>query len=235
MTSAPRRFADIFAGVIIGLAALLSLALILHHPVLGHTPTAEAATAGIRKLASLDRLVHGGLIALMALLLLGLLHLTQRLGFERPAAAAGFTFYALGTFMVCIAGVIDGFVISDLGEHCAKPGVDAVACSATALDLLRLCATAVQDFTKVGIVAMAAGIACWGIAFLHRRDPKGLAGVGLGVLGLAAGLIPAAVMILARFRFTPHTLLMVFGAQALWLLAVAAFLILCRRPAAEES
>ena len=57
MTPAPRRFADLFAGVVIGLAALLSLALIMHHPVLGHTPTAEATTAGIRKLAACGALL----------------------------------------------------------------------------------------------------------------------------------------------------------------------------------
>ncbi|HWE45880.1 MAG TPA: hypothetical protein VG407_07610 [Caulobacteraceae bacterium] len=235
MAPAPRRFSDRFAGAVLGLAAVLSLVLILHHPVLGHVSSPEATTAAIRKLAALDRWVHGGLIALMALTLLGLLHLSQRLGLDKPAVAGGFVAYALGTVLVSIAGVFDGFVISDLGEHCAAAGVDAAACSATALDLLRLCGTVVQDFTKVGLGAMSLGVAFWGVAFLHRRDPRGVAGLGMGLSSLAAGLAPAAMMIFAPFRFTPHTLLVTFAGLALWMLSVAAFLIFARRPAVEEA
>lgn len=231
MAAAPRRFADIFAGGIIGVAAVGTLVMIMHHPVLGHTPTAEAATAGIRRLASLDRMVHGVILGLMGLMTLGFLHLTQRLGFGRPAPAAGFVAFAAGALFTGMAAVFDGFIIPDLGEHCAQTGVDAAACSQTALDLLRLCAVAVQEFTKVGLVAMSLGIAFWGVAFLHRRDPKGVLGLALGLAGLAAGLAPAAMIVFAPFRLSPHKLLMVFAAQAVWYLAVAAFLIFARRPA----
>jgi hypothetical protein len=231
MAAAPRQFADQVSGGVIGLVALLSLALIAHHPTLGHVDSAQAATAEIRKMASLDRMVHGGLLALMALLLGGMLRLTQRLGFQRPAPAFAFVAFALGVVMVSIAAVFDGFVNSDLGERCAKAGVDAAACSATVMDQLRFSATAIQAFTNVGLVAMSAGFALWGVAFLHRRDPKGLAGIGLGILGLVVGVATVVVMVFAPFKLTPHTLLMVFGGETLWYLAIAAFLLIARPPA----
>ena len=79
--------------------------------------------AGARRLADIDHLVHGVLIALMGVMTLGFLHLTQRLGFERPAAAAGFVAFAGGSLLVCIAATFDGFVVPDfVAAWCTTPG-----------------------------------------------------------------------------------------------------------------
>ncbi len=218
----PRAFPDVFAGAVIGLATVLALVMILHHPTAHGGAAAIMASAD--RLAGVDRVVHGVLIGLMGLLTLGFLHLTQRVGFQRPAAAAGFVAFAGGSVLVSIAATFDGFVVPDVAAWCTAPGH---ACAGSGTDMLVLISAAIQDFTKIGFVAQSIGLVGWGIALLTGRD--GWAGRLVGILGLIGGGAPAAIILGSHLVLAPHSLLMIFGFYGVWYLAAAAWLILARR------
>jgi hypothetical protein len=213
----PRRFADLFGGAVIGLSVLLAVVMILHHPV-AHGGGTAAILQSAQRQADIDHIVHGVLIALMGVLTLGFLHLTQRLGFQRPAAAAGFVAFAAGSLLVSIAGTFDGFVVPDVATWCNAPGH---VC--TGSGMLVLISAVIQDFTTVGFVAQSIGLIAWGIALLTARG--GWAGRTLGVLGVLCGGASAAVLIGAHVFLTPHSLLMIFAVYGVWYLAAAAWLI----------
>lgn len=220
----PRPFADVFAGAVIGVATLLAVVMILHHPVVHGGAVKVMQAAG--KLAGLDHLVHGVLIALMGVLTLGFFHLTQRLGFQRPAAAAGFIAFAGGSALVSVAATFDGFVVPDVAAWCTAPGH---ACSDSGADMLVLISAAIQDFTTVGFVAQSIALVAWGLALLTARE--GWFGRGVGALGLLCGGASAAILIGAHVFLTPQTLLMIFAFYGVWYLAVAVWLIVARRTA----
>ena len=224
-TPLPRAFPDVFAGAVIGLAAVLAVVMILHHPVVHGG--AGAIMASAERLAGVDRVVHGVLIGLMGLLILGFLHLTQRLGFQRPAAAAGFVAFAGGSVLVCIAATFDGFVVPDVAGWCTAPGH---VCAGSGTDMLVLISAAIQDFTKISFVAQSIGLICWGIALLTGRE--GWAGRVVGILGLIGGAAPAVILLGSHIVLSPHSLLMIFGCYGVWYLAAAAWLILVRRKSA---
>ena len=196
--------------------------MILHHPVV-HGGAAKVM-AGAGKLAGLDHLVHGVLIALMGALTLGFFHRTQRLGFQRPAAAAGFIAFAGGSVLVSIAATFDGFVVPDVAAWCTAPGH---ACANAGADMLVLISAAIQDFTTLGFVAQSTGLNCWGLALLLARE--GWFARAVGVLGILCGGASAAILIGAHVFLTPHTLLMIFAVYGVWYLAAAAWLVLVPR------
>jgi hypothetical protein len=225
----PRLFLDRFAGALLCLSAILAVVALMHHPALGHVSTPEAAVAGVKRLAGVDRLVHGALIALMGLMTAGFYVLSRRLGFDRPAPMTAFVAFAGGVMLVTIAAVIDGFVAPSAADLC---GAGDAGCAAAAVRVFGFAMKAIQAFTQVGAAAMSVAVVLWGIAFLHRRDPKGPAGVLMGLQSLATGLIPLALLMLTPVRITAHTVALDAAPFALWQLSVGLFLFFARRPPA---
>jgi hypothetical protein len=222
----PRESADLFAGAVLAISAVISVVMILHHPTLEHGVKAEAVMPAIGRLAAMDRLVHGVLIAAMGVLTLGLYLLSQRLGPKRPMSAAGLIAYAGGSVFVCIAAVIDGFVTPDLAAHC---GTAAQLCNRSALDFLGYGGILIGDFTKVGLVAQSLAIAFWSVALVMGR---GWFARGVGALGIVAGLAPAGIVLFSALNLTAHNLVFIFGGHALWYLAVGVWLMAARRGSA---
>ena len=135
---------------------LLMMVAVFHHPVVTHHDDAQQLYRQITQLSTKDHLVHGALIAMLALLAGSLSTLDRRLGKPLGAYAA----YGLGCALLGVAMLLDGFVVP-------------------------------------------------------RKEVRWLAGAGL----LAA--VPAAAMLSADLLLTPHTLMMIFAAHAVWYLAAA--------------
>ena len=64
-TTPPSRRTDLLAASLIGLTAVATLVLVLHHPVLQGRGDIGREAAGIEALAGMDRFIHGGLMAVM--------------------------------------------------------------------------------------------------------------------------------------------------------------------------
>src|SRR5690348_9849873 len=102
------------AGGVLVAATLLSILMMAHHPSAStHDPASLAAD--IAGTATLSRIVHGVLIALIALELYAFVVFSARLAPGRVAARAALVAYAIGTGAMIGAALVSGFVVSSLG------------------------------------------------------------------------------------------------------------------------
>jgi hypothetical protein len=216
-----------FAAAAIALGAVLAVAVVAHHPALHRAvggPAAETAAA-LQALAPANRLVHGGLMAVLGLQMVGFAYFSARLGFRRPAVLAGLVAFAAAAVVMIIPMTLDGFVVADFSVRCAAA---AQACGAAETAILGLLGIVIQDLTKVGLAATSVAVLCWSIALLGG---KAWAARAVGGLGLVCGLGPLAVLLASRLVLTPHSLAAILLASSLWGLAVAALMV---RPSASD-
>jgi hypothetical protein len=209
-----------FAAACIALGAILALVMVLHHPTLDRSAVHDAADAarGIERLAPLDRLVHGMLMLLYWLQTAGFYYFARRLGFQRPAVLAGFMAYVAGALLLTIPATLDGFVTPDLPRLCGADG-----CVGAQLPGIAVISIAIQDFTKVALVATAVATLSWAAALIVPR--RGVSSLLLGILGLAGGGIPIGLIVFGGIVLTPATLGVLVMSQLVWNLGVAGWLV----------
>ena len=208
------RRADRAAGAMIGIAALGLLAALAAHPVVAASGIAEALPQ-IAAARLLDGVVHGAIIAVYAVQLVGFVLLARRLGLDRMVPVAGLVALTLASVAVVGATLLDGFVTPDLALHylAAPPERQAAAG-----DLLVLVGVTIQDATRLALVAEGMATILWSVP-LWQHGHRGSA-----VLGFGAGSLPAAVILVAAPRLMPHLLIGLLGLQCTWSLAVAGLL-----------
>jgi hypothetical protein len=211
-----------FGGALLAVTALLTLILIMHHPVLPHHQTMAETAEGIGASAKMDRIIHGGLMATLGVQVLGFYIFSCRMGVRNPIIAAGFLAFLAGVLVMIIPATLDGFVTPDLTEACLRVQG---GCTVTDASVLRFVALAIQDFTKVALVAISLGTACWSMALLTR---KGLPSRSAGLIGLICAVIPAAVLLLSPVYLRPGNLAWIIAAQVIWSLVVAGLMIFDR-------
>jgi hypothetical protein len=204
------------SGLAIGVATILAIVFLAHHPVAVGQDQREILNDIIRK-ASIDRLVHGVLMGVMGGFLFGFSGLAAVLGPDRPLVRLGSIAYAAGCACMVGAALLDGFILPDIATRfVGTPADDA----RIAYDFLRIAASAIQCLTKLGLVLMSGGILSWSAALVRsNRSPR-----WIGLLGLAAGGIPALLILFAGTVMTPHSLIAILAAQGLWNIAVARML-----------
>src|ERR1700742_3591601 len=96
------------AGIVLVATTLLSILMMAHHPTAStHEPASLAAD--ITSTATLSRVVHGVLIALIGVELYAFLVLSGRIVLGRSAARAGFVAYSIGAGAMMGAALISGF------------------------------------------------------------------------------------------------------------------------------
>ena len=203
------------AGGMLVAATLLSILMMAHHPSAStHDPASLAAD--IAGTATLSRIVHGVLIALIALELYAFVVFSARLVPGRAAARAALVAYAIGTGAMMGAALISGFVVSSLGLYYAG-----TADPAPFVDFARISMAGNQALAKLGVVAMSAAIVLWSVALLHDRAR----GRWLALVGFLAGLAPAIALLAGAIRLDVHGMLLVVVLEAIWNLAAGAELI----------
>lgn len=183
--------AEPLAGIALAAAAALSVLAMAHHP----TGTALAATLG--------RLVHGVLMALVLVMLAGFFRFAAMRGLDRFAVALAFALYAAATFANLLAAAINGFVVPALLER------GAYETNAALLWTLN------QTFAKAAVFAISAAFGLWG-ADLLWRGPR--AARLLGGLGVVAGLAPAALLAAGILDMHVAGAFVIYAAQALFAL-----------------
>ena len=204
------------AGLTIGLATVLAIAFVAHHPIAAGQDHSEILDDIVRK-ASLDRLVHGALIGIMGAFLFGFSGFAACLGPDRPLVRLGLIAYAAGCASTVGAALIDGFIAPDVAiRFVTAPAED----TRVAYDFLRIAGSAIQYLTKLGLVLLSVSILSWSAALIRSAGPRRW----IGLLGLAAGGIPAALILAAGTVMTPHSLIAILAVQGIWNLAVALLL-----------
>jgi hypothetical protein len=182
--SEPGRKANLVAALLVGLPALVELALILHHP---SAPPAVGSAArtdpfnGIAAVIQANRTFHGVLILLMLAQLTGLVLLARRLGHNSAMVVAGTVLCGIATGLLLLATVHDGFVIFELVSRCrASPA----GCGDNARAALTFILASVQAFTKVGLAAQSLGFAAFAAAFYQSAGRLRFAVLTAGVIAL---------------------------------------------------
>ncbi|HEY6986562.1 MAG TPA: hypothetical protein VH375_10810 [Rhodanobacteraceae bacterium] len=204
------------AGIALIATTLLAIVMMAHHPTAGSHDSAALAQQ-IRDTATLSRVVHGVLIAVIVAQLYVFLIFSERIGGLRGLPRAGLFAYAVGAMAMTGAALISGFLVSDLAAHYADMPADHAA---TFADLALFAMTGNQVLAKLGVLAMSAGILAWSIALLRTRENRWLAFVGL-----LASLVPAVALLAGAIRLNVGGMMIVVLCQAAWNVAAGVFLI----------
>ncbi len=208
------------AGGILLVATGIALLAIMHHPVASGM-NAAAVVQDIAAKQGIDRLVHGGLIGVMVLFLVGLTRFSVALGLHLTGVAAALICYASGVAATVGAAVLDGFVTPAIAAHYLPAGL---AGAGVAMPLLVLCGLVIQSLSTVGLVLMAAGVLAWGVVLCAAAGRQ----VYAGWFGVAAGGSALVLTLAYQGRLGPGVLLPILAilgswnvAAALWMLAAS--------------
>jgi uncharacterized membrane protein len=214
--SLPRRRAALAIAATTGLA----LVALSHHPVAIQQNSVQETLAQIVALQGMDGLVHGMLIAMLAILSAGFAVFGALLGSRRPPVVFALCAYGLGCCIVVAAMLLDGFAIPQLArQFVTAPQADADS----ARVLIRAVGVVIQVLTKAGLLAMCAALPAWSYALCSGVKVSRWA-FGCAAVGVVAGLLPAVFILFADVRLAPASLMAIFAFHAVWNLAVAAVL-----------
>jgi hypothetical protein len=196
------------AGVVLVFTAVASIALLLNHP-------ADQAHdfAGLLKEEAANRtvnaVVHGGFIFLLAIQLACYAIFSGQLGWNRALPIAALAFFAVGAAAQIASLVVDGLMLPALAAKYAAAAPDRLP---FARSLFVLCGTAVQFLMPIGLFFQSAAVIAWGGAFLGGARLAGAAGLALGVL--------TGVAVVVAFATGMQLLLMLaIVGLAIWALA----------------
>lgn len=194
---------DRIAGGALMLAALMTVLTMMHHPT--HVDPGAPGT---------NQMVHGIMITLVAVTGFGFAHLAIRRGLGRPAVLAGGVFYAVSMFANILAATINGFAVPSLTAQLQRGQFADRNVFLLTWDLN-------QALAVVAVFAVGAAYLLWSLGLVMRR---GWVPRGLGVLGIAAGLAPPALLAIGLLNMNVAGALIVYGLEAAWTLFAGAAL-----------
>lgn len=195
------------AGVVLIGAPLLEILAMAHHPSV-HAHGAVAAVAQVSAMSHLAGVVHGVLIALMVLILLGLLELSVRRGLSRPLVRAGLATYGLGVIAMAAAALVSGFVAANVAQQPALTS----ASPETTLAFLSFAMLFNQAFARCGALLMSAGIVAWSLDLAHGTTAQR----ALGYFGIVSGIGCALALMAGVLHLDVAGMTAVTVIQAIW-------------------
>lgn len=196
MTSSKMK-SDSYAGILLVASAALAIFTILHHP--------EEHAQGQ---SALNAVVHGTMIAVLAVMCFGFTHFAIRSGLDNARILAGLVAYIIYVSANLIAATMNGFI---------APGLATRHDTSAGREVLALCWEINQASAILGVWALGAAFTLWGIDFLART---GLWNRLIGVTGIMCGLLPLLLLAQVQFRLDVHTALFVYTSHAAWTIVV---------------
>ena len=217
MNTTPDTQLNQAAGITLMAGAALAVFFMLHHP---STSSSElgAALGEIRDEGAISAWVHGMLILVMVGIWFGAYGLTRRLGAERALPVLGFMFFSLGTLAYCLAAMISGFIVPQIGLRFADAAPDQMQ---QALGLLRLSGVSNQAFANAGLIGTSLGIMVWSCVLLAQRSITRLT----GAFGMAVGVLPAIMLLTGNLTLHLAGMTAVVVAHSTWYLLVGALMV----------
>lgn len=205
------------AGAALVLASLIATVAVAHHPSVSRAHDAADVLAKILAVRAADQAVHAAAIAAVIGLLFGFVVFVLRRGLRDSTALAALVSYSIGTVAVVGAGSIDGFIIPALAARYAAASHGEIA---VALQLITVCAIAVQTLTKIWLVATSVAVIVWSARIV--RGTRTLRAVAL--LGFVSSMLVIAGTVLVA-NFNPHSLGLIVLVQTLWSIAIGVLMI----------
>lgn len=167
-------------------ATILGMA---HHPV------------GLQ--TGLGQIVHGAMIVIIVAMAFGFATFVADRGAGRATMLAGAIAYALAAFAGIGAGLINGFIAPAM----------AVTAEPVGNDIFELAWAANQTLAWTGVIATGAAYLLWSGDFLWRPH---LYSKAVGLLGIAAALVPAGLLFAGVLRMNVTGAFIVYAMQAAW-------------------
>lgn len=234
-----------FGGIVLIAGSLLTIAFMIYHPTIRAKGLTELVDEFARQ-QWVNGLVHGSLIALMGLLVVGFSCLSSRMGWQHPLVRAAFISYGMGVIAMIAAALISGFIIPDFVEgyqarlthqmklsdhgHAVQslPADPSPAASheqlKSMLQIMGLARSGNQVCSRMGVLASSVAYLLWSLVLLRS---KGVV-KWVGILGTIAGLLLTASLLLGYLPMNVHGMLVFVGVQACWSVA-AGWMMLVRR------
>jgi hypothetical protein len=171
-------------GIVTIATGIATIALLLNHP------GGQAADfAGLLKEEAANRIidgvVHGGFILVLAIQLACYAVFAGRLGWTKPFAVAGMTFFAVGAGLQMAALLVDGLMIPAMAARYVAAPPDRLP---YARSLFVLCSIAIQFLMPMGLFFQGAGVTSWGTTLARVARGSGIAAVALGALAMAGAI-----------------------------------------------
>ncbi|HQR06372.1 MAG TPA: hypothetical protein PLN21_06095 [Gemmatales bacterium] len=185
-----------------------------------------------------NSLVHGTLIGLMGLLVVGFSSLSSRMGWQHTLVRTAFISFCMGVMAMIAAALISGFIIpefvegyqartaqqmktSDHGHAVAViPAEPSSAASLeqikSMLQIMGLARSGNQVCSRMGVLASAISYLLWSLALLRYTGRV----KWVGIFGTFAGLLLSAALLLGFLPMNVHGMLVYVGVQACWSVAV---------------
>lgn len=201
------------AGILSIATGIATLALLANHPG-GDAHTFADVLKDEAANRTIDAIVHGGFVVVLALQAICYATLSARIG---RGAIAGLVFFAFGAAFLSASMVLDGLVTPALAvKYLAAPQKIEFAKS-----LFALVGTLIGLLMPIGLAFQSAAVGAWGVALMT----SGISRIA-GIIGLALGA--AALVALAAMAGTmnPLVLMGTLAVTAVW--AVTAGFVLLR-------
>ena len=207
------------AGCAIAVSAIASIVFV----AIDQTASGKDALSIMQSMVKIQtshQLVHVVMMACLSGFLYGYSVLSQRLGLQRAPVLIGLVSYALGTVLMLLATVIDGFVSTDAAVMFLRSGSPAAIEQGFQIVNV-LSGVLLPDLARVAWVLQSVAAVAWACALLRERGmPR-----AIGVIGLLAGGLPAAIVFVVGSHMTDAVVVGILLAQAVWNLAAATLLI----------
>jgi hypothetical protein len=198
------------AGIMLILGAVASVMTMTFHPThFSAVASTEAMTRQIRVLLAVHAL---GLLS-VPVVVFGFVGLTQRIGWERPAALFAVIVYCLSAVAVMFAAIADGLINAALMQKMLSADEAARQPLKAALEynfqVNQACA-------KVFVFGASLAIISWSIAIVRVGPFERVIGMGGSFVGVAA----LAGLLSGHLRMDVHGFGLIILLQAVWIVAV---------------
>lgn len=187
-TNVRRRFR--FAGTVLIVEALMSVATMIFHPEATQS-TAMGAIAEIAGHATGARWVHGLMMVFIVLNYFAIWEYADLLRRRGASPNLGLVFYLFGAMAFLLAATISGFMMTALAERYSELSI---AAQDSFLHIGRALGAANQAFAKSATVAYGVTAFAWGVVLVRYRGfARVVGGVGVVVgatttLGILLGM-----------------------------------------------
>lgn len=211
----------------IGGGALLSVALMSHHPI-AHGADFAQVLQSLVKIAPLSAWIHGGMLAALFLILVGLQGLVELLPRERRMPRCAWLLFAMGSISFGAAAIVNGFVVSRLAERYVEQPPSA---HERIRPVFHLCHEVNQSLAEVGTMACALSVGMFSLVLWQCLPRVRL----LAVVGLAFAVVACLGLLSGHLSLHWHGMTAIVIGQALWLVALAVSWRRCVRSASALS
>ncbi|MBV8656971.1 MAG: hypothetical protein JO142_04015 [Burkholderiales bacterium] len=210
------------AGAGIVISSILSIVFVALDPMAsGHDP--QAILQSMVNNQAIHQLIH--VVAMLCVLVqwYGYTVLSQRLSLQRPTVRMAYLSFALGSVLMFIATIIDGFISTDTAAVFLKGSPEAIKFGYWAVQTIE--GVVLTDIARVAWVLQSIAAVAWSFALLRQAGVQRV----IGSIGLLAGALPAAAVILAGSNMTVAVVVGILLVQALWNISAGVLLLMFDR------